>query len=377
MSKLDFILEELVTANRILANEGVVDSFGHVSARHPDNPQHYLLSRARAPERIERDDIVEYQLDGTPIDERGRAPYLERFIHGAVYEPRPDVHAVVHNHSPSVIPFGVTGKKLKPLLHMCASIGHEVPIWDSHDKFGDTTLLVTDMDMGRDLARALGPRPTALMRGHGATVVGRSVRHAVFVSVYLEVGAKLQMQSMAMGEIKFLTPGEVDKIVAASHRLHAQPRLGKLGAPRRAGDAEGSGRLGRAGGLEALRVLRNGAHEFGADVLTLAPDNPVGAIPRGPAVAVEEQHKFIEGLKSIELKANAFDRGVGDKDKARRDADPEFNGGEPTQPLTRIPPPFFKHRQLCLLKIRRTHGARLHIAIRTRRGAAEPVGQNT
>ena len=214
MSKLDFIVEELVTANRVLANEGIVDSFGHVSARHPDNPQRYLLSRARAPERIERDDIVEYTLDGTAIDERGRAPYLERFIHGAIYEMRPDVHAVVHNHSPSTIPFGVTGKKLKPLLHMCASIGHEVPVWDSHDKFGDTTLLVTDMDMGRDLARLLGSRPTALMRGHGATVVGRSVRHAVFVSVYLELGAKLQMQSMALGEIKFLTLGEVDKIAA-------------------------------------------------------------------------------------------------------------------------------------------------------------------
>ena len=214
MSKLDFILEELVTANRILANEGVVDSFGHVSARHPDNALRFLLSRARAPERIECDDIVEYTLDGSAIDERGRAPYLERFIHGAIYEQRADVQAVVHNHSPSVIPFGVTAKKLKPFLHMCAHIGHEVPVWDSHDKFGDTTLLVTDMEMGRDLAHALGPRPTALMRGHGATVVGRSVRHAVFVSVYLEVGAKLQMQAMAMGEIKFLTPGEVDKIQA-------------------------------------------------------------------------------------------------------------------------------------------------------------------
>ena len=199
MSKLDFILEELVTANRILANEGIVDSFGHVSARHPDNPQHYLLSRARAPERIERDDIVEYTFDGTAIDERGRAPYLERFIHGAIYEARPDVHAVVHNHSPSTIPFGVTEKKLKPLLHMCASMGHEVPVWDSHDKFGDTALLVSDMAMGRDLAHLIGPRPTALMRGHGATVVGRSVRHAVFVSVYLELGAKLQMQAMAGG----------------------------------------------------------------------------------------------------------------------------------------------------------------------------------
>src|SRR5580692_5479492 len=169
MSKLDFILEEIVTANRVLANEVIVDSFGHVSARHPDKPDHYLLSRARAPERIERGDIVEYALDGTAIDERGRAPYLERFIHGAIYEQRPDVHSVVHNHSPSVIPFGVTGKKLKPLLHMCASMGHEVPICYSHDKFGDTTLLVTDMPMGRDLAQALGPRPTAFMRGPGAT----------------------------------------------------------------------------------------------------------------------------------------------------------------------------------------------------------------
>jgi HCOMODA/2-hydroxy-3-carboxy-muconic semialdehyde decarboxylase len=177
------------------------------------------LSRARAPERIERDDLVEYTFDGTAIDERGRAPYLERFIHGAIYEARPDVHAVVHNHSPSTIPFGVTEKKLKPLLHMCASMGHEVPVWDSHDKFGDTALLVSDMAMGRDLAKLIDAKPTALMRGHGATVVGRSVRHAVFISVYLEVGAKLQMQAMAMtgvtnGEIKYLSKGEVDKITA-------------------------------------------------------------------------------------------------------------------------------------------------------------------
>jgi ribulose-5-phosphate 4-epimerase/fuculose-1-phosphate aldolase len=213
MSKLDFIIEELVTANRILANEGIVDSFGHVSARHPGNPKHYLLSRARAPERIEGGDIVEYTLEGEAIDKNAPAPYLERFIHGAIYEARPDVQAIVHNHSPSVIPFGVTGKKLKPFLHMCAHIGHEVPTWDSRDEFGDTTLLVGDMAMGRDLARLLGNCPTTLMRGHGATVVGRSVRHAVFISVYLEVGAKLQIQAMALGDIKFLSRGETDKIV--------------------------------------------------------------------------------------------------------------------------------------------------------------------
>jgi HCOMODA/2-hydroxy-3-carboxy-muconic semialdehyde decarboxylase len=213
MSRLDFVVEELVTANRVLANEGIVDSFGHVSARHPGNPKHYLLSRARAPERIEGSDIVEYTLEGESIDKNAPAPYLERFIHGAIYEARPDVHAIVHNHSPSVIPFGVTGKKLKPFLHMCAHIGHDVPTWDSRDKFGDTPLLVSDMAMGRDLARFLDSRPTTLMRGHGATVIGRSVRHAVFVSIYLEVGAKLQMQAMALGEIKFLSAGEIDKIV--------------------------------------------------------------------------------------------------------------------------------------------------------------------
>src|ERR1700761_8697496 len=118
MSKLDFILEELVTANRILANEGVVDSFGHVSVRHPDNPQRFLLSRARAPERIERPDIMEFTLEGEPIDARGRKPYMERTIHGAIYELRPEVNSVVHNHSPSVIPFGITDTPIRPVLHM-------------------------------------------------------------------------------------------------------------------------------------------------------------------------------------------------------------------------------------------------------------------
>jgi ribulose-5-phosphate 4-epimerase/fuculose-1-phosphate aldolase len=213
MSKLDFLLEELVTGNRILAREGVVDSFGHISARHPERPDHYLLSRARAPDCIEREDIMEFTLAGEPIREGRGKPYLERFIHGAIYEARPEVQAVVHNHSPSVIPFGVTGIKLRPLMHMCASMGHDVPIWDSGDKFGDTDLLVSSMDMGRDLARELGPRRTALMRGHGCVVVGQSVRQAVFTAVYTEVGAKLQMQAMALGEVKFLTPGEVDKVI--------------------------------------------------------------------------------------------------------------------------------------------------------------------
>ena len=211
---IDALIDELVTANRILAREGVVDSFGHISVRHPGRADRYLLSRARAPDCIEADDIMEFALDGTPVEARERKPYLERFIHGAVYEARPEVHSVVHNHSPSVIPFGVTATKLKPLLHLCASIGHEVPVWDSQKRFGDTSLLVENMAMGRDLAALLGGRRTALMRGHGAVVAGRSIREAVFISVYLEVNSHLQMRAMAMGEIKFLTAGEVDTIIA-------------------------------------------------------------------------------------------------------------------------------------------------------------------
>jgi HCOMODA/2-hydroxy-3-carboxy-muconic semialdehyde decarboxylase len=214
MTKLDELIEELVTANRILARENVVDSFGHISVRHPEHPRRYLLSRSRAPDCIERDDIMEFTLDGAAIDGRGRAPYLERFIHGALYETRPDVMSVVHNHSESVIPFGVTGQAIKPIYHMGASIGHAVPIWDSHDRFGDTALLVENMEMGRDLAKRIGAGATALMRGHGATVAGKSIRHAVYISVYLEVNARLQKQAIGMGEIRFLTAGEVDNVRA-------------------------------------------------------------------------------------------------------------------------------------------------------------------
>jgi ribulose-5-phosphate 4-epimerase/fuculose-1-phosphate aldolase len=211
---LEDLVEELVTANRILARECVVDSFGHVSVRHPDNPQRYLLSRARAPDCIEADDIMEFTLEGAAVDARGRAPYLERFIHGALYEARPDVMSVVHNHSESVIPFGVTGNKIRPIFHMGASVGHEVSVWDSHDRFGDTALLVENMDMGRDLAKRIGQGAAALMRGHGVTVGGRTIRHAVYVSIYLEVNARLQIQAMGMGGIKFLTAGEVDQVLS-------------------------------------------------------------------------------------------------------------------------------------------------------------------
>jgi HCOMODA/2-hydroxy-3-carboxy-muconic semialdehyde decarboxylase len=214
MADLDLVLEELVTANRILAHEGVVDGFGHVTVRHPQRPNRFLMSRARAPDCVEVADLMEFTLEGDPVDAKGRKPYLERFIHGAIYEARPEIMSVVHNHSPSTIPFGITSQRLRPLMHMCATIGHEVPVWDIHDKFGDTSLLVTDMDMGRDLAKTLGARPTALMRGHGCVVAAETLRKAVWVSIYLELNANLQMKAMAMGDVKFLSPGEVDAVIS-------------------------------------------------------------------------------------------------------------------------------------------------------------------
>ncbi len=209
MSALTAALDELVTANRILAREGVVDSFGHVSLRHPDRPDRYVLSRARAPDCIEIEDLMEFALGGTPIDPAGRTPYAERFIHGAVYAARPAVLAVVHHHSPSVIPFTVTAARLSPIMHMCAGIGTSVPTWDSRTRFGDTNLLVTTEDMARDLADALGDRSVILMRGHGAVVAGASLREVVFNSIYLQLNAALQMQAHALGEVIFLNEGEV------------------------------------------------------------------------------------------------------------------------------------------------------------------------
>jgi HCOMODA/2-hydroxy-3-carboxy-muconic semialdehyde decarboxylase len=213
MSLLDETLEELVTANHILAREGVVDSFGHISIRHPDNPDRYLLSCSRAPECIKVEDLMEFTLEGEAVDPKGRDPYAERAIHGSVYELRPDINAVVHNHSPNVIPYGVTGTPLKPLLHMAAGMGSDMPIWDSRTHFGDTTLLVTTMDMGRDLASMLADNRAALMRGHGCVVVGKSVREVVFSSIYLEMNAELQFKAAMLGEITFLSEGEVNAIL--------------------------------------------------------------------------------------------------------------------------------------------------------------------
>ena len=211
MPDLNQALQDLVVANRILAREGVLDGFGHVSLRHPDNPERYLLSCSRAPELVRREDIVEYTLQGEALNQNGRALYAERAIHGAIYAARPDVMAVCHNHSPSLIPFGITRTPLRPVMHMGALIGSDVPLWDIRDEFGDTNLLVTKWDQGQSLARALGPRRVALMRGHGSVVAADSLREVVMASVYLEVNAKLQLQAHSLGaDVTYLTPGEVE-----------------------------------------------------------------------------------------------------------------------------------------------------------------------
>ena len=209
METLTRALQELVVANRILAHEGICDAVGHASIRHPENPDRYIMARSRSPGVITIEDLMEYTLEGEPIDQRGRAMYAERHIHGGVYVTRPDVRAVVHSHSHAVIPFGVTGVKWQPVLHMGATVGPTVPVWDIRDKFGDTMMLVTNMDQGRDLARCLGDHRAALMRGHGGVVVGRTIKEAVMISIYLDVNARLQMQSLQLGEPNYLTQGEV------------------------------------------------------------------------------------------------------------------------------------------------------------------------
>jgi ribulose-5-phosphate 4-epimerase/fuculose-1-phosphate aldolase len=209
------LTEELVTANHILARERVLDSFGHISTRNPEKPDRYFLSRARAPELTENRDIMEFTLDGQSVGPQPGKPYSERFIHGAIYEARPDVMAVVHNHSPNVVPFTVTDQKMRPIVHMCAPIGCEIPNWDIRDKFGDTNLLVTSMEMGRDFARTLASHTVALMRGHGSTVVGRSVREVVFTSVYMEINAEMLIKALSMGDVKYLSDGEVAAITKA------------------------------------------------------------------------------------------------------------------------------------------------------------------
>jgi ribulose-5-phosphate 4-epimerase/fuculose-1-phosphate aldolase len=212
MSDLETLLHDLVVANRILAHQSVVDAYGHVSIRHPDRPDRFFLARSRSPELVTRDDLLEFDLDCNPIDQRGREIYIERPIHGAIYQARPDINAVVHNHSHEVIPFSISKTtKLRPVFHTAASIGATIPVWDIREKFGDTNLLVTTMPQGHDLARALGQGNVVLMRGHGCAVAAPSLYDVVHTAVLLQDNAKLQSDALKLGDIIYLSEGEIAK----------------------------------------------------------------------------------------------------------------------------------------------------------------------
>ena len=224
-------LEDLVASYRILAEHGVIDAYGHVSVRSPNNPQRYFLARSLAPERVQVEDILEYDLDSKPIDAQGRESVHERFIHGEIFKARPDVMAVVHNHSPSVVPFSVTAVPMKALWHMAAFVGPGegagLPNWEIRDVRKGTNLLVTDGILGASLAKKLGASPAALMRGHGSVTVGESLPRAVGRSVYLEQSARMQMQAMALagpgGKITWFDESEVKASVGLQDYKRAWP----------------------------------------------------------------------------------------------------------------------------------------------------------
>jgi ribulose-5-phosphate 4-epimerase/fuculose-1-phosphate aldolase len=208
-------IEDLVAANRILADQGVLDGYGHVSVRDPEHPDRFFLSRSLAPEMVTADDVLEHDLEGNVVSPRaGVNPFLERFIHAGIYRSRPDVNAVVHCHSPSLIPFGVTAAQLRPLYHMSAFLAGGVPVFDIRAAAGDTDMLVRTPELGRALAKTLGAHAVALMRGHGAVIVGADLPHAVFRSVYTEMNARLQAQAMALGKVKYLDEEEARKAEA-------------------------------------------------------------------------------------------------------------------------------------------------------------------
>jgi HCOMODA/2-hydroxy-3-carboxy-muconic semialdehyde decarboxylase len=202
-------LKRLVAANRILANEGVVDAFGHVSVRDPRNAERFWLSRSRSPALVELDDLMEFSLDGAALDARGRTPYGERMIHAAIYAARDDVQSVVHNHAYDVLPFTITDEPLRPIVHTASVIGAEIPVWDIRTKFGATDMLVRSIEQGRDLAAALADNTCALLRGHGAVVVGASIERAVLTAIYLQVNAKVLLQALQLGPPEALSAEEI------------------------------------------------------------------------------------------------------------------------------------------------------------------------
>jgi HCOMODA/2-hydroxy-3-carboxy-muconic semialdehyde decarboxylase len=200
-------IEELILANRILNDRGVLDAYGHVSIRHPADPGRYLMARAIAPGLVTAEDIMEFDLESNPVDRRGRSLFVERFIHGEAYKARPDINAVIHTHSAGVIPFSVTQTPLRPVIHNASFLHVGVPVWEIRDAGGATNMLVRDGKLGQ--AAALGDKPVALMRGHGNVVVGPNVRVATARAIFTDENARMQAVALSFGgPVNYLSPGE-------------------------------------------------------------------------------------------------------------------------------------------------------------------------
>lgn len=213
------LVADLVSANHILYAHGVLDGFDHVSCRHDQAPGLFLISRSMAPAMVTADDIMACDLDGQAVDARGRRTYVERFIHSAIYSARPDIRAIVHSHSPALIPFGVTGARLRPVCHMAGFLGGKngAPNFEIRDQLGEASdLLIRTQALGEALAKTLGDAAVALMRGHGSVTVGVSLRQAVFRAIYAESNAALQSAAMRLGEVNFLTEQEARMAAAAN-----------------------------------------------------------------------------------------------------------------------------------------------------------------
>lgn len=219
---------DIALANRMLAHHGVLDAFGHVSARHPHDPQRYLLSRSRAPELVEPDDILEYSLDSRLVKANDTPLYSERVIHGEIYKARPDVNCVVHHHAPDFMPLVITGIDYVPVFHLGAVGGANVPFWDQREEFGDTNLLVVKAEEGASLARRLGQAWMVLMNRHGVTVAGTSVREAVFRCVFSCLNARFQIAAAAAGRVGPLSAGEVRHAFTISTGTTGQARSWEL-----------------------------------------------------------------------------------------------------------------------------------------------------
>jgi ribulose-5-phosphate 4-epimerase/fuculose-1-phosphate aldolase len=217
----DQICEKIVLANGILANEGVLDAFGHVSMRSTLNPERYFLARSRSPELIETSDILEFTLDSEPVAPTTGFLYGERVIHGEIYKTRPDVQAVCHHHSRAVMPFCISGVPLRPVDHLGATMGSVVPFWDQRDEFGETDLIVAKPEEGRSLARALGPHWLVLMKRHGAVVAGVTLEEMVFRAIFSCRNAEMQREAQALADIDQLSAVEIQK--AGAFNLEPRP----------------------------------------------------------------------------------------------------------------------------------------------------------